>query len=162
LTRAGENAGKMVVNDPDQSEDSTSTKEARRFLQEAARAQEEATRARSLAIKAEELASKDEEDARDLLAQAQLHGPKGQRTSLTGDNAVMMGGEMILLCDTPKNVVTLNEVLYKKEARARLSETECMDLFEKMTRNIHTKFDLLPLTLSDEDELDDTYNLGMC
>jgi hypothetical protein len=151
----------MVVNDPDQSEDSMSTKEARLLLQEAAQAQEEAKRARSLAIEAEELASKDEEDARDLPAQAQLCSPKGQRTSLTGDNAVMMGREMILLCDTPKNVVTLNEVLYKKEARARLSEKECTDLFEKMTRIVHRKFDLLPLTLSDEDKLDDTYNLGM-
>jgi hypothetical protein len=139
----------MVVNDPDQSKDSMSTKEVRLLLQEAAQAQEEAKRARSLVIKAEELALKDEEDARDLLAQAQLCSPKGQRTSLTGDNAVMMGREMILLRDTPKNVVTLNEVFYKKEARVRLSEKEHTDLFEKMTWIVHTKFDLLPLTLSD-------------
>jgi hypothetical protein len=49
----------------------------------------------------------------------------------------------------------------KKDKREKLAEDKRQDLFEKITKPKLTKFDLVSLTLSDEDKLDDTYNLGV-
>ena len=53
------------------------------------------------------------------------------------------------------------EILYPKEDRAKLSSDKLAELFDKATRERHKKYDFINLTLSDEDKLDDTYNLDM-
>jgi len=53
------------------------------------------------------------------------------------------------------------EILYPKEDRAKLSSDKLAELFDKATRTRHKKYDFINLTLSDEDKLDDTYNLDM-
>jgi hypothetical protein len=47
------------------------------------------------------------------------------------------------------------------EERKNLSEDKRNDLFEKATKTAHTKYDLISLSLTDEDKLDDRYNLSM-
>ena len=53
------------------------------------------------------------------------------------------------------------EILYPKEDRVKLSSDKLAELFDKATRTRHKKYDFINLTLSDEDKLDDTYNLDM-
>jgi hypothetical protein len=66
--------------------------------------------------------------------------------------------------------ITINETaavlasalpFYEKEERKNLSEDKRNDLFEKATKKAHTKYDLISLSLTDEDKLDDMYNLSM-
>jgi hypothetical protein len=52
-----------------------------------------------------------------------------------------------------------NEILHKKEGRQSLSKESLAGLYEKATKTVHCKYDLIPLTLSDKDKLNDTYNL---
>jgi hypothetical protein len=42
-----------------------------------------------------------------------------------------------------------------------LSEEKWQDLFDKITKPKLTRFDLVLMTLSDENKLDDTYNMGI-
>jgi hypothetical protein len=53
----------------------------------------------------------------------------------------------------------VEQVLHKKQTRAKLPAKDHTLLFEKATKQGHKKFDLLPLALNDEDKLDDTYSL---
>lgn len=54
------------------------------------------------------------------------------------------------------------EAFYKKAERANLTADKLADLFEKATRSkLTVKFDIVSSTFSDEDKLDDTYNLGI-
>ena len=73
-------------------------------------------------------------------------------------NTVYVGGIPVVLNAQPTAVTTAGP-LYKKEARAALSDDKRNDLFDKATRKAHTKYDVISLTLSDKDTLDDTYNL---
>jgi hypothetical protein len=52
-------------------------------------------------------------------------------------------------------------ILFPKDKRVKLSEEKKTDFFEKVTKAKLTKFDLVSLTLSDEDKLDDTYCIGV-
>ena len=54
---------------------------------------------------------------------------------------------------------TAEQVLYKKGDRAALSTDERQILFKSATATVHKKYDVIPLSLDDEDKLDDTYNL---
>ena len=53
----------------------------------------------------------------------------------------------------------VEQVLLKKQDRAKLPTEDRTSLFEKATKQGHKKFDLLPLALNDEEKLDDTYSL---
>jgi hypothetical protein len=54
------------------------------------------------------------------------------------------------------------QILHKKEDRQSLTKEEKLAaLYEKATKTVHQKYDLIPLTLSNEDKLNDTYNLEM-
>lgn len=55
-----------------------------------------------------------------------------------------------------------SEAFYKKTERAAMKPDKLADLFEKATRTkLTVKFDTVSSTFSDEDKLDDTYNLGI-
>jgi hypothetical protein len=53
------------------------------------------------------------------------------------------------------------QIIHKKEDRQSLTKEKLAELYEKSTKTIHRKYDLIPLALSDKDKLDDTYNLEM-
>jgi hypothetical protein len=54
---------------------------------------------------------------------------------------------------------TSETVLFKKEDRPNLSVDERTVLFKSAVAKAHKLYDLMPLSLDDEDKLDDTYNL---
>jgi hypothetical protein len=54
---------------------------------------------------------------------------------------------------------TAEQVLYKKGDRDGLSTDERQILFKSATSTVHNKYDVMPLSLNDEDKLDHTYNL---
>ncbi len=54
---------------------------------------------------------------------------------------------------------TSETVLFKKEDRSNLSVDERTILFKSAVAKAHKPYDLMPLSLDDEDKLDDTYNL---
>lgn len=83
----------------------------------------------------------------------------GTQTAATSTQTV--GGVVIELSDVANTTSVASKPLYKKDERYKLSEDKLIDLFDKATRTKITKFDLLSLTLSSEDKLDDTYNLGI-
>jgi hypothetical protein len=67
----------------------------------------------------------------------------------------------IELADDENKTTTIVQPLYPKDLRNAMGEEKKVDLFEKATKTKFTKFDLLALTLSNEDKLDGTYNLGI-
>jgi Zinc knuckle len=72
-----------------------------------------------------------------------------------------LGDLEIELADDENKTTTIVQPLYPKELRKAMGEEKKVDLFEKATKTKFTKFDLVALTLSNEDKLDDTYNLGI-
>jgi hypothetical protein len=50
-------------------------------------------------------------------------------------------------------------VLYKKGDRDGLSTVERQILFKSATATVHKKYEVMPLSLDDEDKIDNTYNL---
>lgn len=79
----------------------------------------------------------------------------------SNSNMLTFGSVMIEINDDKGEVVEGDEVLYRKEERNKLTEDKLADLYDKATKTKHKKFDFINLTLSDEDKLDDTYNLDM-
>ena len=74
---------------------------------------------------------------------------------------VQIGSLSIEINDTENAINETEEVLYPKESRENMAAEKLADLFEKATKTKHKKFDFINLTLTDEDKLDDTYNLDM-
>jgi Zinc knuckle len=79
----------------------------------------------------------------------------------TPPSTVKINGRVITVTTTAQAVSLGNTTLYKKENRVLLSEDKRNDLFDKATKTQSTKFDLVTLTLSEEDKLDDTYSIGI-
>jgi hypothetical protein len=52
-----------------------------------------------------------------------------------------------------------NQVLYKNTDRNKLPTDDRVALLEKATKQAHKKYEIMPLSLDDEDKLNDTYNL---
>jgi hypothetical protein len=77
----------------------------------------------------------------------------------TTENEVEIGGVKIKLAVAAKNTEVEDTPMFKKDKRKEMSEDKRNDLFDKATKNVLTKFDLLSLSIKDEDKLDDTYNL---
>jgi hypothetical protein len=77
-------------------------------------------------------------------------------------STVNVGGEVIELSAEPLTTTVEESPLYKKVDREKLSGDKRNDLFDRATRTQGwSKFDLMSLSLSDEDKLDDTYNIGV-
>jgi hypothetical protein len=75
---------------------------------------------------------------------------------------VSFGNFKISINTTKTDVADIGEeVLYPKEDRVKLSPEKLAELFDKATRARHKKYDFINLTLTDEDKLDDTYNIDM-
>lgn len=85
----------------------------------------------------------------------------GTTTPAQVGKVIIVGGEEINIDDTvsPKDVKVV--ILFPKAKRESMSEEKRNDFLDKVTRTKLTKFDLMSLTLSDEDKLDDTYSLGV-
>jgi hypothetical protein len=63
-------------------------------------------------------------------------------------------------CESKKSLSKTSEtVLFKKEDRPNLSVDKQTVLFKSAVAKAHKLYDLMPLSLDDEDKLDDTYNL---
>jgi hypothetical protein len=75
---------------------------------------------------------------------------------------VDIGGEEIEISNTKIKATTDMTTLYPKTVRESLKkENKLNELFEKATRLRISKLDLISLSLSEEDKLDDTYNIGI-
>jgi Zinc knuckle len=79
----------------------------------------------------------------------------------TNPKLLKLGDIEIELADDENKTTTIVQPLYPKDLRKSMGEEKKVDLFEKATKTKFTKFDLVALTLSNEDKLDDTYNLGI-
>jgi hypothetical protein len=78
---------------------------------------------------------------------------------MAAEEEVQIGGITVKLATTAKILQAVDTPMFKKGDRKVLSEDKRNDLFEKATKNVLTKFDLLSLSIKDEDKLDETYNI---
>ncbi len=69
---------------------------------------------------------------------------------------VEVGGMKIKLANETRVVQVEETPMFRKEDRKGLSEDKRNDLFDKATKNVLTKFDLMSLSIKDEEKLDDT------
>ena len=82
-------------------------------------------------------------------------------SSTSAGASVTIGGMTIAIHDVAAVVADVKP-LYRKEDRAGLSDDKRNELFDRATRKTgNTKFGLLSLSLTDNEKLDDTYNLSM-
>jgi hypothetical protein len=77
------------------------------------------------------------------------------------NKTILIGGMAVQVKQTATVLTPEDEVLYHKEDRAQLSEEKKVEFFDKITKQAHRQFDLVPLTLTNESKLDDMYNLDM-
>ena len=86
-----------------------------------------------------------------------------EQTMSTENTSTVSFGNLSIKVNATKTRISDDgeEILYPKEDRAKLSSDKLAELFDKATRERHKKYDFINLTLSDEDKLDDTYNLDM-
>jgi hypothetical protein len=82
-------------------------------------------------------------------------------SSTPSSGSITIGGRVINISTTARTHSVGTGPLFKKESRSLLPEDKRNDLFDKATRARSTKFDLVTLTLSEEDKLDDTYSIGI-
>lgn len=83
-------------------------------------------------------------------------------TTPTTKKTIKVGDEEIEISSSKRTVDTGMTTLYRKADRDSLKkENKLNDLFERATKTRIQKLDLVTLTLSEEDKLDDTYNLGI-
>jgi hypothetical protein len=76
---------------------------------------------------------------------------------------VTVNGRTIKVRTAAKALVeSQGEILYPKSLRDGLkTQNKLSDLYEKACKQHHTKYELMSLSLSDEEKLDDTYNLEL-
>ena len=75
-------------------------------------------------------------------------------------NSVEIDGVTYATLGTKKKVsTTAEQVLFKKGDRMSLSADDRQSLFKNATAKAHKLYDIMPLSLDDEDKFDDTYNL---
>jgi Zinc knuckle len=104
--------------------------------------------------------SEEEEEKQDLIMTTSSSNPVPSTTQ-PALRTVTINGRTVSVAATPQTIHAGNTPLYKKENRSALPEDKRNDLFDKATKTRSTKFDLVTLTLSEEDKLDDTYNIGI-
>jgi hypothetical protein len=73
------------------------------------------------------------------------------------------GIEIEIIRDTANEGSKVTEqILHKKEdCQSLIMKEELAELYEKFTKTVHRKYGLIPLTLSNENKLNGTYNLEM-
>jgi hypothetical protein len=72
----------------------------------------------------------------------------------------MIGGVDIEINETPADAKALTP-LYQKEDRMNLSDDKRNELYDRATKNAHTKYETISLNLNVKAKLDNTYNLSM-
>jgi hypothetical protein len=108
-----------------------------------------------------------EEDAMSGTTAGATTGPPTGATAATATpgtppSTVVINGVTYQRRSAPKTIlVKACQVLYKKADRENLPTDERVALFEKATKLAHKKYEIMPLSLEDEDKLDDTYNLDI-
>jgi hypothetical protein len=90
-----------------------------------------------------------------------MSSTSGTTSTATPGGSVTINGRRIEVGRTAQPVISGSTPLFKKENRAAFPEDKRNDQFDKARRARTTKFDSVPLTLSEEDKLDDTYNIGI-
>jgi hypothetical protein len=95
--------------------------------------------------------------------QPPTQAPPSLVTMTTPAKEVTVNGRKIKVRATAKALVeSQGEILYPKSIRDGLkAKNKLSDLYEKACRQHHTKYELMSLSLSDEEKLDDTYNLEL-
>jgi hypothetical protein len=89
-----------------------------------------------------------------------LQEEEGDSKSIANRTIITIGGVEYKTPAAKKTVSdTAEQVLYRKADREALSTDERQLLFKSATQTVHKKYDVMPLSLDDEDKLDDTYNL---
>jgi hypothetical protein len=77
--------------------------------------------------------------------------------------SVVVGGTTLNLEQAPTVLTTTSMTIFKKENRSKLTEEKRADHFSKATAKQQTdKYKMLWLSIVNEDDLQDTYNLQMC
>ena len=76
-------------------------------------------------------------------------------------NQVHLATGTIAVWAIPRTVGHDDGILYPKNQQVGLSAKEQLDLYTDATKTRQTKYQLLPLSLSDTKKLDNTYNLEM-
>ncbi len=85
-------------------------------------------------------------------------------TAATTARAFTLGGRSYTprAVNDPKPISDeTDEVLHKKDDRAKLTADDRASLFEKAVKLSHKKYEPMPLSLEDADKLDDAYNLDV-
>jgi hypothetical protein len=85
-------------------------------------------------------------------------------TAATTARAFTLGGRSYTprAVNDPKPILDeTDEVLHKKDDRAKLTADDRASLFEKAVKLSHKKYEPMPLSLEDADKLDDAYNLDV-
>jgi hypothetical protein len=77
------------------------------------------------------------------------------------NKTILIGRMAVQVKQTATVLTPEDEVLYHKEDCAQLIEEKKVEFFDKITKQAHRQFDLVPLTLTNKSKLDDTYNLDM-
>jgi hypothetical protein len=95
---------------------------------------------------------------------AETQGPPSLADTMsTTASQVTVNGRTIKVRTAAKTLVeSQGEILYPKSLRDGLKTlNKLSDLYEKACKQHHTKYELMSLSLSDEEKLDDTYNLEL-
>jgi hypothetical protein len=74
-------------------------------------------------------------------------------------NVTFQGVSIEVSTNGPTAATLTNSCLYPKEERATMTSDKLNELFDRATRERQTKYDILTMSITDTDKLDDTYNL---
>jgi hypothetical protein len=77
------------------------------------------------------------------------------------EEVVQIGYEEVKLMEQPRIAKQVMTTLFSKTKRAELSEDKRNDFFDKATKAQLPKFDLMSVSLKDDEKLEDTYNIGI-
>jgi hypothetical protein len=110
----------------------------------------------------DDLSESEEEETPSAETEISSSGSGQSTNTIIMKSTVDIGGEEIEISNTKIKATTDMKTLYPKTDREALKkENKLNELFEKATRLCISKLDLISLTLSEEDKLEDTYNIGI-
>ncbi len=78
-----------------------------------------------------------------------------------GSRVQTVDGIQFRVRQTRTTTTEANQVLHKKQDRQSLTPEKRAELFNQATKRAHTEYELISLQFTDEDKLDDTYNLDI-
>ncbi len=88
-------------------------------------------------------------------------GPDEEISSPPAQRVQTVDGIQFRVRQTKTTITEANQVLHRKQDRQRLTPEKRADLFNQATRKAHAEYELISLQFTDEDKLDDTYNLDI-